>query len=104
MTDVAAVVLAAPDFVQEQAQAPHGRVICDDFTTAINELRMKAIVIVATCDPHEGWYKVDVGLNETTPTLESGALAIDAKIKTFGRDERRPADPRSARKLALCSP
>jgi hypothetical protein len=83
-TDVAAVVLAAPDFVSGQTHAPHGRVVCDDLTDAVDGLHMKAAVVVAACDPREGWYKVDVGLNETAPTLESGALAIRTKVKTLG--------------------
>jgi hypothetical protein len=83
-TDVAAVVLAAPAFVYGQTHAPQGGVLCDDFTNAVETLRMKAAVVVAACDPHEGWYKVDVGLNETSPTLESGALAISTQIETLG--------------------
>ncbi|MEY2523885.1 MAG: hypothetical protein QOJ66_2450 [Ilumatobacteraceae bacterium] len=89
-TDVAAIVLAAPVFVSGQVHAPNGGLLCDNFTNAIAELGMRAAVIVAACDPHEGWYKVDVGLNETSPTLESGALSIGTQIHTLGATDVGP--------------
>jgi hypothetical protein len=89
-TDVAAVVLAAPLFVAAQIHAPSGGLLCDDFAKALNELEMHAAVVVAACEPHEGWYKLDTGFNETSPTLQSGALPIAAEIPTFGPTDAGP--------------
>jgi hypothetical protein len=90
-TDAAAVVLDAPPFVPGQAHVPNGGALCDDFSQALNDLGMRAAVIVDACNPHEGWYKLDESFNETSPSLESGALPITAKMHGLGDTTAGPA-------------
>ena len=90
-TDAAAIVLDAPTFVISQVPGPSGALICDDLSKALNELGMHVPVIVDTCDPHEGWYKLDAGFNETSPNLQSGALPITTKMPGVGLTTAGPA-------------
>ncbi len=48
---------------------------------------MKSAVIVDGCDPHEGWYQLDMGYNTTSPDLQSGALPITLKMPGLGYAE-----------------
>ncbi len=50
----------------------------------MDELAIQPAVIVDGCDAHEDWYKVDVGYNQSSPTLESGALPIVTKVPGLG--------------------
>ena len=84
MIDASAVVLAAPPFASAEIHALSSRLVCDDLSEALSKLAMRAAVIVAGCEPHEGWYKVDVGFNETSPSLQSGALSITSEMPGLG--------------------
>ena len=91
-TDAAAVVLYAPAFVISQFMATSAAtLLCDDFSESLGELGMRAAVITDSCEPHEGWYKLDTSFNETSPALQSGALSITAKMPGVGATEAGPA-------------
>ena len=53
-------------------------------------------MVVDGCDPHEGWYKVDVGYNQTSPALQSAALPITAKMQVLGVTETAPSQANPA--------
>ncbi|HEY5424038.1 MAG TPA: hypothetical protein VIK05_11230 [Ilumatobacteraceae bacterium] len=89
--DAAAVVLAAPPFTAGQSHAPNGEAVCDDLVHALDNLGMRAAVIVDTCAPRDGWYKLDVGLNLTSPDLQSGALPIATDMPGLGDVPGTPA-------------
>jgi hypothetical protein len=78
-TDAKAVILATPP-LDEMSVNPFGRLVCEDLSDALDELNIKPAVIVDGCDQHDGWYKLDVGFNETSPDLQSGALPITTKM------------------------
>jgi hypothetical protein len=88
-TNAAAIVFATPPLIALEVH-PFARLVCDDFFNALNELAIHPAVIVDGCDPHEGWYKLDVGYNETSPGLQSGALPITVKMPAFGQTETAP--------------
>lgn len=89
-TDATAIILATPP-IEELQVHPFGRLVCDEMAIALDELAIRPAVIVDGCEAHEDWYKVDVGYNETSPTLESGALPIASKIRVLGKVETAPA-------------
>jgi hypothetical protein len=78
-TGVKAIILATPP-LGEMTVSPMGAFVCDDLSNALVELNMKPAVIVDGCDGHEGWYKLDVGFNETSPDLQSGVLPITTRM------------------------
>jgi hypothetical protein len=90
-TDAAAVVLDAPPFAIAHVHVPNGGLLCDDLSKALDELGMGAAVITDTCEPHEGWYKLDTSFNETSPDLQSGALPITTKMHGVGTTTAGPA-------------
>jgi len=90
-TDAAAVVLAAPPFSSTQIPSPHNGIVCDDLSAALEELRMHPAVVVETCEPHEGWYKLDTGFNETSPESQSGTSQIITAMPHLGDTVSGPA-------------
>jgi branched-chain amino acid transport system substrate-binding protein len=98
-TDVAAVVLATPPINEFLTLSTSGGLVCDDLAAALDELSIKpAVVVVDGCEPHDGWYQVDVGYNETSPDLLSGALPITVNIPGLGKT-RDVAAARSIREV-----
>ena len=89
-TDAAAIVLAIPPFSEAEIPLPTG-LACDDLAASLTELGIKPAVIVDTCEPHDGWFKLDVGPNATSPDLQSGALPIATKTPTLGDTKGAPA-------------
>ena len=89
-TSATAIILAKPPLDELQVH-PFGRLVCDELAIALDELAIQPAVIVDGCDAHDGWYKVDMGYNETSPTLESGALPIATKMPGYGVVETAPA-------------
>jgi len=87
--DASAIVLALPP-VDEFQIHPFARTACDDLATALDALSLRPAVIASGCEAHEGWYKVDVGLNETAPDLQSGALAITTAMPGLGNVKGSP--------------
>jgi hypothetical protein len=96
-TDATAIILAIPPLEQLQVH-PISQLICDALANAVDELAIQPAVIVDGCDAHDGWYKVDVGYNETSPTLESGALPIASKMPVLGKVETAP-EARATREI-----
>jgi hypothetical protein len=96
-TGATAIILAIPPLEQLQVH-PISRLICDELANAVDELAIQPAVIVDGCDAHDGWYKVDVGYNETSPTLESGALPIASKMSVLGKVETAP-EARATREI-----
>ena len=88
-TDAAAIVLATPP-LDALAVHPLGRLVCDELADALSDLGIHPAVIVSSCERHEGWYKLDVGYNETSPGLQSGALPITVKMPALGAVESAP--------------
>ncbi len=89
-TGATAIILAKPPLDELQVH-PLGRLVCDELAIALDELAIRPAVIVDGCDADDGWYKVDMGCNETSPTLESGALPIATKMPGYGLVETAPA-------------
>ena len=97
-TDAAAIVLAAPPLEDGFVVHPTAHLVCDELSQTLDELALKAVVIVGGCDPHEGWYRVDMSYNETSPGLESGALPITVDMPGLG-DAKGTAGPRGIREV-----
>jgi len=82
--NAAAVVLAAPPLERPMPGDVKVGQLCNDFARALDELGMHAAVIVDGCVPHEGWYKLNVGFNETSPGPQSGASQIVTAMPHLG--------------------
>ena len=89
-TDAAAVILATPP-IGEMVVTPFGGLACDDLSNALNDLDMKPAVIVDGCDQRNGWYKLDVGFNESSPDVPSGVLPITTKTPPLDGVKESPA-------------
>jgi hypothetical protein len=83
-TDAAAIVLATPPIEHEYTLPASGSLVCDSLFDAVQELNIAPAVIVDRCDPHEGWYQVDMGYDQTAPELQSGALPIEVNMAGRG--------------------
>jgi hypothetical protein len=83
-TDVAAIVLATPPIEENYTLTVRGGLVCDVLFDALVELDISPAVIVDRCDPHEGWYQVDMGYDQTAPDLRSGALPISVNMAGLG--------------------
>jgi hypothetical protein len=83
-TDATAIVLVTPPIDQFFTVPVRGHLICEDLSDSLGELGMSPVVIVDGCAPHEGWYRLDLGYNETSPDLQSGALPISTKMPGLG--------------------
>ena len=81
-SDAQTIVLAAPPF--DLQVLPSGETPCEALSDALAELDIQPTVITSECEPHEGWYKLDVGFNVTSPDLQSGALSITTKMPPLG--------------------
>jgi hypothetical protein len=92
-----AIILASPPLADARVD-PFGRALCGDLSDAVDELGIRPMVIVVECSPHEGWYMLDVGFNQTSPSLQSGALPITAKMPGMG-DTKNPPGARSFREV-----
>ncbi|MGZ4765706.1 MAG: hypothetical protein ACXV6M_08600 [Ilumatobacteraceae bacterium] len=84
-----AIILASPPLADALVD-PFGRAPCDDLSDAVDELGIRPAVIVVDCSPHEGWYVLDVGFNQTSPSLQSGALPITTKLPSMGDTKNTP--------------
>ena len=83
-TDVAVIVLATPPIEDYYTLSVLGGLVCDVLFDALVELDITPAVIVDRCDPHEGWYQVDMGYNVTAPDVPSGALPIEVNMAGHG--------------------
>ena len=90
-TNPDAIILASPPLADARVE-PFGRPPCDDLSDAVDELGIRPVVIVVDCSPHEGWHMLDVGLNQTSPSLQSGALPITARMPSLGDTKNTPGD------------
>lgn len=97
-TDVAAIVVATPPIDKYYTQPVSGGSVCDVLFDALVELDIRPAVIVDRCDPHEGWYQVDVGYEETAADLQSGALPISVNMAGLG-EAKGVASSRSSREV-----
>ncbi len=88
-TDAAAIVLATPPLGQLEVHVFSG-FVCDELSAALNELGTKPVVVVDSCEPHEGWYRLDLGLDENAPSMDSGALPITTNIDELGAGDSAP--------------
>ena len=83
-TDVAVIILATPPIEDYYTLSVLGGLVCDVLFDALVELDITPAVIVDRCDPHEGWYQVDMGYNVTAPDVPSGALPIEVNMAGHG--------------------
>ena len=97
-TDAEAIVLATPPLDINFTVSAFGRLVCDDLTDSLDQLGIQPAVIVDGCEPHEGWYELDTGLNPTSPDLQSGALPITVTMPGLG-DAKGTAGPRGIREV-----
>ena len=77
---------------------PLSRLVCDDLSESLDELDIRPAVVGGDCEPAEGWYKFDVGFNETSPDLQSGALPMAVKTPVLGDTKATPG-ARGAREV-----
>ena len=82
ISPAAVIIAAAP--VDELRVHPQGRDGCVVLAEALRGLGAPSAVVTEGCPPIEGWYQVGAGYNETTPTLQSGALPILQRGAVFG--------------------
>jgi hypothetical protein len=84
LVDPVAVILATPPEDESYVVHPFGRLVCDELYDSLGELHLTPLVIVGACEPHDRWYRLDIGFNETTPDMKSGVLPIAANMPGLG--------------------
>jgi len=98
MLDPDVVLVVASPFDNTRPNA-RGRTLCDTLSDWITTLAIHPVVVTNFCRNVEGWYRVDLGFDIDTPSLDTGAAPILARSAKLG-DIKGALRERTARDVA----